>query len=244
MKPGQNPLVALTALEEMAAQLSQQHFSMAPNQPLIQFLSILPESEYEVEKRTFCNGLQPDREQVLMAIRSRYENLQRQRKKGGGRKDAGHAFVADAGGRHGGKNSPPSARGRGKGRGRGGRRKRDGEDDQQKVASSRTDGARADSGKGGNVKCKRCGETGHKSVRCPDQICGVCGGKGHSAEVCANVVTVLACENPKNPNDESDAAISGEEEEAFICDMTGEFDDKSVDEGEGVVVRSLGEWGI
>ena len=233
MKPGQNPLVALTALEEMAAQLSQQHFSMAPNQPLIQFLSILPESEYEVEKRTFCNGLQPDREQVLMAIRSRYENLQRQRKKGGGRKDAGHAFVADAGARHGGKNSPPSARGRGKGRGRGGRRKRDGEDDQQKVASSRTDGARADSEKGGNVKCKRCGETGHKSVRCPDQICGVCGGKGHSAEVCANVVTVLACENPKNPNEESDAAISGEEKEAFICDMTGEFDDKSVDEGEG-----------
>ena len=31
MKPGQNPLVALTALEEMASQLSQQNFSMAPN---------------------------------------------------------------------------------------------------------------------------------------------------------------------------------------------------------------------
>ena len=104
MKPGQNPLVTLTALEEMASQLSQQIFSMAPNQFLIQFLSILPESEYEVEKTTFCIGLEPDQEQVLMAIRSRYENLQRQRKKGGGRKDAGHAFVADAGGRHGGKN--------------------------------------------------------------------------------------------------------------------------------------------
>ena len=78
-------------------------------------LSILPESEYEIEKRTFCYGLQPDREQVLMAIRSRYENFQRQRKKGGGRKDAGNAFVADAGGRHGGKNhSSSSARGRGK----------------------------------------------------------------------------------------------------------------------------------
>ena len=137
MKPGQNPLVALTALEEMASQLSQQNFSMAPNQSLIQFLSILPESEYEVEKRTFCNGLQPDREQVLMAIRSRYENFQRQRKKGGGRKDAGNAFVADAGGRHGGKNhSSSSARGRGKGRegrGRGGRTKpNDGEDDSKR----------------------------------------------------------------------------------------------------------------
>ena len=57
VKPGQNPLVALTALEEMASQLSQKIFSMAPNQSLIQFLSILPESEYEVEKGTFCNGL-------------------------------------------------------------------------------------------------------------------------------------------------------------------------------------------
>ena len=31
-----------------------------------------------------------------MAIRSRFENLQRQRKKGGGRKDTGHAFVTGA----------------------------------------------------------------------------------------------------------------------------------------------------
>ena len=51
------------------------------------------------------------------------------------------------------------------------------------------------------------------------------------SEVCANVVTVLACENPKSSNDESDAAISGEEEAAFICDMSGEYDDESIDEG-------------
>ena len=70
MKPGKNLFVDLTALEEMASQLSQQNFSIAPNQSLIQFLSILPESEYEVEKRAFCSELQPDREQVLMAIRS------------------------------------------------------------------------------------------------------------------------------------------------------------------------------
>ena len=44
MKSGQNSLVALTALEEMAMQLSQQNFSMAPNQSLIQFLSTLPET--------------------------------------------------------------------------------------------------------------------------------------------------------------------------------------------------------
>ena len=58
----------------------------------------------------------------------------------------------------------------------------------------------------------------------------MCGGKGHSAEVCAISVTVLACENIKSSNDESDAAISGEEEEAFICDMSDEYNDESIDE--------------
>ena len=124
-----------------------------------------------------------------------------------------------------------SARGRGKGRegrGRGGRRNyKDGEEEQQKVASSRAGGGKADREKGGSAKCKRCGETGHKSVRCPDQICCVCGGKGHSAEVCVNAVTVLACENTKSPNDESEAAISDEEAEIFVCDMSGECNDES-----------------
>ena len=50
------------------------------------------------------------------------------------------------------------------------------------------------------------------------------------AEVGASVVTVLACENTKSLNDESDAAISGEEEEAFICDISGEYNDESNDE--------------
>ena len=35
MRPGQHPLVILTTLEEMAAQLSQQNFPMAPNQALL-----------------------------------------------------------------------------------------------------------------------------------------------------------------------------------------------------------------
>ena len=182
-----------------------------------------------------------------MAICSRFEKLQRQRKKSGGRKDAGHAFVTDAGGRLGGKYySSSSARGRGKrreGRGRGGRRSyNDREEEEQKAASGRAGGGKADTDKGSSTKCKRCGGTGHKSVRCPDQICGVCGGKGHLVEVCANVVTVLAYENTKSSNDESDAAISGEEEGAFVCDMSGECSDESNDEG--VVVRSLDRWGI
>ena len=80
MKPGQNPLVALTDLKEIAAQLSQQRFYMVPQQPLIQFLSILSEFEHEVEKPTFCNGRDLDREKILLAIRSRYENLQLQQR--------------------------------------------------------------------------------------------------------------------------------------------------------------------
>ena len=121
---------------------------MAPNQPLIQPLYILPESEYKVETRTVCSGFQPDREQVLLAIHSRFENLQRQRKKGGGRKDAGQAFVADAEGSLGGKRcSSPSARGRGKRRGgcsRGGYRnhKYEEEEEQHKATGGKAGGGK------------------------------------------------------------------------------------------------------
>ena len=90
-------MFVLSTLEEMAPQLMQQNPSMAPNQALIQFLSILPDSEYDIEKRTFSNRLHLDREQVLLAIRTRYENLPRQCRKSGARRDAGHAFITDAG---------------------------------------------------------------------------------------------------------------------------------------------------
>ena len=59
----------------------------------------------------------------------------------------------------------------------------------------------------------------------------MCGGKGPSTEVCAKVVTVLACENTKSSNDESDTAISGEGEEAFVCNMSGECNEESNYEG-------------
>ena len=148
-------------------------------------------------------------------------------------KDAGHEFVADAGGRLSGKHySSSSARGRGKGRegrGRGGcRNHKDGEEEEQHTAiSGKAGGGKVDSVKGNSAKYKRCGETGHTSARCPDHVCGVCGGKGHSAEVCTNVVTVLACANIKCSDDESDAPISGEEEEAFVCDISGEYNNES-----------------
>ena len=39
-----------------------------------------------------------------------------------------------------------------------------------------------DGGKGGNARCNRSGEVGHKTVRCPGQVSSVCGGKGHSVK--------------------------------------------------------------
>ena len=117
MRPGQNPMFVPSTPEEMAAQLMQQDFSMTPNQALIQFFSILPDSECEIEKRTFSNGLHLDREQVLLAIRTRYENLQRQRRKNGARRDAGHAFITDAGNEKFGGKYPPGCRGRRRGMG-------------------------------------------------------------------------------------------------------------------------------
>ena len=111
MRPGQNPLVILTALEVEAAQLSQYFFPMAPDQALLQFLTILADLEYKVEKRTCSTGQRLDRDQVLLMIRTRYDNLQRQRNKGGGRRDGGHAFIDDAGssGKPGGRSTPRGA---------------------------------------------------------------------------------------------------------------------------------------
>ena len=89
MKTGQNPLLGLTTLEVMAAQLMQQNFLITPEHALMQFLAILPDDENEVEKRTFTSGQKLNREQVLLAIRTRYEVLRRQKRKGATRKDAG-----------------------------------------------------------------------------------------------------------------------------------------------------------
>ena len=93
-------------------------------------------------------------------IRTRYDNLQRQRNKGGGRKDTGHAFIADAGssGKTGGRSAPRGARncgGRDRG-GRGGRGGNGGEKGDEKKECQTTkinasDG-NVDGGKGGNVR--------------------------------------------------------------------------------------------
>ena len=215
---------------------------MAPNQPLIQPLYILPESEYEVETRTVCSGFQPDREQILLVVRSRFKNLQRQRKKGGRRKDAGQAFVADAEGSLGGKRcSSPSARGRGKRRGGGYRNHKDEEEEEQhKATGGKAGEGKAFNTKGGSTKCESCRETEHKSVRCPDRICGVCGGESRSLRVCANFVTVLAFEATKGRKGDSDVAISGQREEGFVC-VTHQASIAMSQIMREVAVRSLGK---
>ena len=140
-----------------------------------------------------------------------------------------------------------SARGHEKGRGGRGRGRRrnhkdEEEEEQHKTTSGKAVGDNVDSAKRGRAKCKRCGETGHKSVRWPYQVCGVFDGKGHSVEICANVVAVLACEGIKGCKDGSDAAISGGEKGVFVGDNQAGIAMSRMTKG--VVVRPLGKWGI
>lgn len=104
------------------------------------------------------------------------------RRIGGGRKDVGHALMAGAGGRSGGKcYSSSRSRGREKGRGgegRGGHRNRGNSEKQDKGIGGKANGGKSDNSIGDSAKCKRCGETGHKTVQYPIQVCGVCGRKG------------------------------------------------------------------
>ena len=185
-------MFVVTTLEKMTAQRMKQTFVMAPNQSLTQFLSIPPDSEYEIEKRIFSNRLHLDREQVLLAMPTRYQNLQRQRRKSGARRNAVHVFLADTGNEKfdGKRYYPSGSRGRGRGMGRGKNRGRGRGEQGQRIGGDKSDGTKDGNGKvdssSSNVKYKRCGDDEHKAVRCPGQLCGVCGGKGHAAEICAN----------------------------------------------------------
>ena len=121
--------------------------------------------------------------------------------------------MTDAGNEKFGGKYPPGFRGRrrgmgrrkDRGRGRGGRKQG-------------SDGDKSDDPKDVSVKCKRCGDVGHKAVRCLRQLCGVCGGKGHADDICANVVSILACQAPPD-----DKTLSGEEKEAVICITSGKM---------------------
>ena len=89
--------------------------------------------------------------------------------------------------------------------------------------------------------CNRFGEAGHKTVRCPGQVCSVCGGKGHSAKICANnAVTVFACEADARGNG-SDRGLIGEEQDAFVCDAPGKFFDEPGKWGTNALAWLMGD---
>ena len=232
----------------MAAQLSQQNFPISPDQVLLQFLTILPDSEYEVEKRTCSTGQRLDRDQVLLKSRTRYDNLQRWQNKEGGRRDAGHAFIADAGssGKPGGQSTSRGTRNRGVwaevGAGAGA------ETEEKKVAKRRmakrrtsmpateTSTARKEATQGAAVVVRPA------TNRCdaPDRCVSVCGGKGHSAKNCANVVTVFACEADASGSD-SNGVLSGGEQDTFVCDAPGKFSDEPGKWGTNALVWQMGD---
>ena len=201
-----------------------------------------------MEKRTCSTGQRLDRDQVMLVICTRYDNFQRQQNKGGGLRDVGHTFIADAGssGKTGSRSTPRGARNRG-GRGRGGRGGRgenggekDGEKKDGQTTNSNASDGNVDGGKGDNARCNRCGEVGHKTVRCSGQVCSVCGGKGHSAKICANVVILFACEADASGSD-SDGVLSGEEQDAFVCDAPGKFFYEPGKKGRNTLAWQMGD---
>ena len=89
--------------------------------------------------------------------------------RGGGPRDAVHALTADAGSSEKTKAVVPREAleivGVGAEVGVGNKKK-----DGQTTNSNACDG-NPDGGKGGNARCNRYGEVGHKMVRCPEQVC-------------------------------------------------------------------------
>ena len=75
------------------------------------------------------------------------------------------------------------------------------------------------------IKRNTCGEVGHKTVRYSRQVCGACGGKGHSTEICANVVTVLVCEEDTRASDGN--LLSREKEDTSDSDVLDKYFDES-----------------
>lgn len=65
-----------------------------------------------------------------------------------------------------------------KGKGRGEHKTR-GEGGKDKSSGGKRDRENSDPSKGAGAMSGRCVEAGHKTARCPGEVCGFCGGKGH-----------------------------------------------------------------
>ena len=112
-------------------------------------------------------------------------------------------------------------------------------EDGQTTNSNASDG-NVDGGNEGNATYSSCIEVSHKTVRFSGQVCSVCGGKGHSAKICANVVTVFACEADTSGSD-SDGVLSGEEQDAFVCDALGKSFDEPGKRGRNALAWQMGD---
>ena len=78
-----------------------------------------------------------------------------------------------------------------------------------------------------------------KRRNAPDR-CSIFGGKGHSAKICANVVTVFACEADTSGSDSD--GVSAEKCKMFSSAMQqASFSTSLI---KGIEMRSLGRWGI
>ena len=81
------------------------------------------------------------------------------------------------------RNSPSDSCGRGRGK----EKERRHEDRSKESEDEKNGGSKDSKTKTGTLSksevCRRCGDSGHKMVKCPDQICSVCGGKGHAPEI-------------------------------------------------------------
>ena len=162
-------------------------------------------------------------------IRTRYDNLQRQRNEGGGRRDAGHAFIADAGssGKPGGRSTPRGAKNCG-GRGRGGRGGRGGNGG-EKVAKRRmvkrqtstpateTSTAVREATQGAAVVVRRA----TKRCDAPDR-CVAFAAERAIRQKYAPTSSPFLPEADASGSD-SDGVLSGEERDAFVCDAPGKF---------------------
>ena len=64
--------------------------------------------------------------------------------------------------------------------------------------------------------------------------------KGHSVKICANVVTVLACEADASGSD-GDGVLSGEEWNAFVCDAPDKVFDEPGKRGSSALDWQVGD---
>ena len=194
-----------------------------------------------MEKRTCSTGKRLDRDQVLLMIRTSTVISNVSKTRGSGQRGAGHAFIADAGssGKTGNRGTPRCARSRG-GRGRGGRGGRYKGRWRRKsptaMLAMETSTELKEATQGVTVVAR----SATKRCDAPDRCVAFAAERTRSAKICANVVTVFACEADVSGSD-GDGGLSGEEQDAFICDAPYKFSDEPGKRGRNALAWQMGD---